>query len=55
MVLVDHDVETDLVAQREFVEIAVQQLVADLRIVIAVGQYDPDSEPRFSPSSQAGW
>ena len=41
VMLVDHDVEPDLVAQRELVEIAVQQLVADLRIVIAVRQHDP--------------
>src|SRR6516162_11916507 len=39
--LVDHDVEADLVAQRELVEIAVQQSMPDLRIVIAIGQYDP--------------
>ena len=40
VVLVDHDVEPDLVAQRELVEIAVQQVVADLRVVVAVRQHD---------------
>ena len=38
--LVDHDVEPDLVAERDLVEIAVEQFVADLRIVMAVRQDD---------------
>src|SRR3981081_1878354 len=38
--LVDHDVEPDLVAQRELVEIAVEQAMTDLRIVMGVGQHN---------------
>jgi UDP-glucose 6-dehydrogenase len=41
VMLVDHDVEADLVAQPEFVEIAVQQAMADLGVVIGVRQHDP--------------
>jgi hypothetical protein len=35
--LVDHDVEADLVTQCELVEIAVEKLVPNFGIVIAVG------------------
>src|SRR5262249_35556631 len=41
VVLVDHDVEPDLVAQRELVEIAVEETVSDLRIKVAVRQHYP--------------
>jgi hypothetical protein len=36
VVLVDHDVEPDLVAQPELVEIAVEKLVPDLRVGIGI-------------------
>src|SRR5712671_1140328 len=36
--LVDHDVEADLVAQRELVEIAIEKPVPDLGVEIAVRQ-----------------
>ncbi len=54
VVLVDHDVEPDLVAQRELVEVAVQQLVADLRIVIAVRQIRPAASRASAPPPRPG-
>jgi hypothetical protein len=41
VVLVDHDVEPDLVAQPELVEIAVEKLVPDLRVGICIREDDP--------------
>jgi len=42
VVLVDHDVEPDLVAQPELVEIAVEQLMPDLGVVIGARQHHPE-------------
>ena len=41
VVLVDHDVEPDLIAQGEFVEVAVQQPPGLLRVELLVRQHDP--------------
>jgi hypothetical protein len=41
VVLVDHDVEADLITQRELVEISVEKAMADLRVEIAVRQHNP--------------
>jgi hypothetical protein len=54
VVLVDHDVEADLVAQSELVEIAVEETVPTLGSKLLFGR-TTRNEPRFSPSSQAGW
>ena len=42
MMLVDHDIEADLVTERELVEIAVEKAVADIGIEIAVRQHNPE-------------
>ena len=41
VMLVDHDVEPDLVAQREFVQVAVEKAAADFWIEVAVRQHNP--------------
>jgi hypothetical protein len=54
MMLVDHDVEADLVTQGELVQIAVEKAVAHLGVKLRFGS-TTRNDPRFSPSSHAGW